>query len=793
MSMVPGGHPTLAAIAGGRTGCVSAGPARGIARNPAGSRSIQAVRPRSCGRSRWRGILSGSRFFEIPSRAEALVSCEQPRFLGKESSLMMKWLRAHTKQIMVVVVLLAMLSFVGGSALTQILGPKLGKEVYARAFGTDITQADMSYARRDLEVLESLFFMPQQFKSQYGEAWQFGRRDLRLDHWYLLALEAERSGVAVSDQEIDQQMQQFPPDTLDILRTQRKITPPDIRHALARQIAIQKNANHILSSAMPSEPQVRHYALETEEKIRVRFIAVPAERFVDSGEPVSEDELRAQFETNKDFDPADSETGFGYRYPRRVDIQYLVADLSEIAPQVPVSLDAVKSYWKNNRARYTKTIYVDPPPPAPVEGAPPDAPPPEPPAPIPQQVEKSFSEAQPDIERELRQRNAVQIAEQAIKKAQGILIKPWQDVRTDPETGFKPIPPGADNPDAMQEVGRRVSEEFGIPIRYGQTGLITEESLMTHPDLRGAHMPGGTAQTTLSQIVFRVPAFLSTDDAKQDAGLHLQLFQPVDSPFIGIGPQLMGDRMDYVQNRVILFRVVAAQESVPPTDYAEVREKVERDVRLARAFAKAEPTAKELYAIAARLGVEKAMELAQDLKSGTPAIVATSPPAFARRTRLPDTQLMEAAEQGKPTLTAPNVMGVGVSEEFVDRCFAMSEPSWEPPQIDVPETERILAATTQPAAEPAPVVQLISLPKFRKHFVVELAGNEPLDAERYENEVRQTAVFRLMGERSALLRSKWFDPAEIEKRAGYEKVAERALPDGYDGIQLPPRPAPPMF
>lgn len=53
---------------------------------------------------------------------------------------MMKWLRAHTKQIMVVVVLLAMLSFVGGSALVEILAPDPAKSVFGKAFGHDITQ-----------------------------------------------------------------------------------------------------------------------------------------------------------------------------------------------------------------------------------------------------------------------------------------------------------------------------------------------------------------------------------------------------------------------------------------------------------------------------------------------------------------------------------------------------------------------------------------------------------------------------------------------------------------------------
>lgn len=703
---------------------------------------------------------------------------------------MMKWLRAHSKQIMVIVVLLAMFSFVGGSALVSFLAPNPAKEVVARAYGSEITQGELSYARRDIEVLENIFFVPQQFKAQYGEVWQFGNRKLTPLHWYLLAQEAEKCGVAVSDQEVDQQIEALPPETVDMLRTVKRITPPEIRQALRRQIAIQKNANHILQSAMPSEAEVKHYIVDTEDKIRVKFAAVSAEKFADKDAPVAEEDLAAHFARYKDMDPIESDDGFGYMHPRRVKLQYIVADLADIAPLVQVSLDAVKAYWKANKANYKKTIFVEP---EPTSQTTTDATsqPTTKPAPQPKQVEKSFSEAQADIDREIRQKNALQIAEQAMKKALTLLAKPWQDVKTDPATGYKPVPPGADATAVMQEISDRVSREFGIPLKFIETGLMSEADLAAEPNLRGAFLPGAGADASLSACAFRIQPF-HKEKTEDDIGMWLQLHQPVDAPFTGMSPQMLGGTFQYTTARLIIFRVVDARESEAPAELSEVRERVERDVRLLKGYQKAEPVARELYAIAARLGLVKALDMMPALKTSPGPVMITTPPAFARRTRLNDALAREALDEGRPPLGAPSVTGVGVSEAFVDACFEMASSGWTPPAMDIPETEQTAAATTQPALEPAPVVRLISLPKLRKHFVVELEGTEPVDAEKFASQLRQNGYYRLLADRGNLLRSKWYETTEIEKRVGFERLGDPAG-GGLEGIHLPQAPEPPVF
>ncbi len=704
---------------------------------------------------------------------------------------MMKWFRTHTKQIMVALVLLAMFSFVGGSALVSLLAPNPLKEVFGRAFGQEFTHGDIQSAQRDVSILDKVSGLPSNYKTQYGEIWQFGRKDLRPEHWYLLAEEAQLAGVVVPDQELDRQMQGISADFLEDLRIKERITQSDIRASLARHVAIAKHSSHLSNAAMPSEAEVRHFVEDTEEKVRVRFVSLDADRFIDEAAPVTPEELAAQFEAHKNEDRKESESGFGYRYPPRVKMQYILASVPKVAPQLQISLDSVKAYWKANKPNYKKTIYVDPPSPA---SSQPASAPAEKPEPVPQVVEKSFSEARPDVERELRRRNARQIAEQAMRKVQTLLAKPWLDAKTDPDSGYKAVPLGADSPDVMREVSEQVSREFGIPLMYTETGLLSKEELMSHAELRSAGLEGEGPEMTLPEYAFRVPA-LDRPKAEGQTVPCLQYFQPCEAPLTASSPQFIGGKLEFVADRIIVFRVVEARPSEAPAGLDEVRAAVERDVRLARAFASIEPVAKEYDAVARRLGVEDALLLFDDLRERRGVTKAVAPAAFSRRVRVSEQLLAEKLDAGEPTVTAPAVAGIGVSPEFVDACFAMTAPGWHSDAPAIEQSQFMTAATTQPAKEPAPVIQLLPIEKLRRWFVIELMGLDAVDSDKFKTDLRKTAYLQLHGERQSVLRSDWFSPAAIEKRCGYERASELPGPGpaGNDTFQTVEPPAPPVF
>lgn len=719
---------------------------------------------------------------------------------------MMKWLRLYRKQIMVVLVLLAMLAFVGGPALQGLLKRDRTTEPYAKVFGKQITFADLYPAQRQTEVLERFLI-----------SWQYDIPDQRMAvrNWYMLGEEADRAGIMVSDEEVERDMQArlryleqigFGGGYLDTLRSRYNITPNHVRQALRRHIAIQKNFARVAEAAWPSEAEVRHYVKETEAKARVRFVALDAQKFVEEAQALSEADLQAHFEKYKDADPAESETGFGYRYARRVKVQYLLASLGQVQPQIAVSEDEAVAYWKQHKANYQKVEYVDEPVATsdPAASNPASSPPDTPPVQtkkVERNVPKAFSEAQPDIERELRKNKAELLMEQAMRKAARELLQPWENVESNADTGLKPIPAAAEAPDLMRTVCDRIQGEFGIPLTYAETPLSSKEELKRVPLLSTATIEGeGGQKLSAVDYAFHVPPFVSPKD-RGHGGLHLQLYQTPDAPLKGSTMELV-DRAFEQTSVLVLFRVVEAREPAPPADLNEVRARVEQDLRLAEAFGRIEPVAQELWAAAARVGLADAVPLFQDSPADRRIEPPVSPAPFAkrvdqsepsRRKRSPDPAYMDILKAGKPTLAAPAVSGVGASPEFVDACFAMADPNWLPPAIQVSDGARLETATTRPAASPAPRVTLLRVAKLKKWFVIELLGLDDVDQDRYEAQLRMGAYQAAKSDRMTRLHVTWFSPANIEARCGFEGLEGGPPPDVDEGIPMPEAPPEPIF
>ncbi len=699
---------------------------------------------------------------------------------------MMKWLRKHTKHIMVVVVLLAMLSFVGGSALQGIVSPNRGTQPFARAFGEEITYDDHLIAQKNTDVLERLRL-----------SWQYDpSREMLVDHWYLLATEAERAGIRVSDKEVENALQlrqqaligwNFPADYLDRLRSQN-ITIVDIRRALRRHLTILKNFQRAHSASIPSEAQIRHYVRDTEDKIRVRYVALDAEKFVDPDEPLAEEDLQALFEKHKDVLVADSETGRGYKYPQRVKVQYIHTSLEEIEPAIKVTIDEAKAYWKKNKAKYRKIEFVDAPAPTTTSATQPVTP-----RKISKQVQKSFSESRLDIERDIRQTKARQRAGLAMKKVVAALSAPWEGQPTDPGTGFKAIPAEVMDPDFLRSVSQSVAERIGIPLSYGETGLETQAELAAIKELEKVFTLGEDNQPlTLAECAFRCAPFLE-DQRRPGRSLRLQLYETPDAALSDGGTVYYSyasdgrNRIERPKNHWAIFRVIEAHLAEAPKTLDEVRSDVERDLRLVRTFDRIKAVAEEFHAVSSILGVGPALELLEDLRNKSGIQNAVSPPAFARRMsilKMGDQEAYDAAlRTGESPLTAPKVADVGSEEAFVDACFEMTQEGWKPAPVTILPTTHIETATTQPTVTPAPVVRLLPLAKQNRWYIVELLGTESVDSEKFQDRHRRNAYNTLKSEREYANWLSWFAPESITARCGFERI-ETAPPVGADeGIE----------
>jgi hypothetical protein len=339
----------------------------------------------------------------------------------------------------------------------------------------------------------------------------------------------------------------------------------------------------------------------------------------------------------------------------------------------------------------------------------------------------------------------------------------------------------------MKEASERFASEFKIQLEYGETPLVTKDELAKTKILSGAALEGAKGageNLRLEELAFHVPPFFTPTEGKETTP-SLQLFQLPDVPLVGSTYQFAGGTFESVVQKLVLFRVIEAHEAAAPASMDEVRPAVERDLRLMKAFKRADPSARELFAAGRRLGLEPALELFTELREKHGATLGTPPP-FARQSRKADQQLRDKLLSDEPTMEPPNVPGIGASREFVDACFEMTADDWRPPPMETPKSERIDAATTRPALAPAPKVRIVGLPAQKKWVIVELVGTEPVDEGQYQTKHRQTAYYNLMSERNVVLRDEWFNPDKIEKRCGYRRIAPEGEQVPIEGVARPP-------
>lgn len=675
---------------------------------------------------------------------------------------MMQWLRDHTKQIMVVVVLLAMLAFIGDQALMNMLSASEANEKYGKVFGETVRTRDLLAVQQDMMILERLGF-------QLNFS---GVKPVTSHHYYMLLAEAKAAGLSASQAEIDQTLkgQGATADVLQMLQPRNLYAPANVYEAVGHYIMINKNAERVIRAAMPSDAEVRHYAVDTEDRAKVKTVVLDASKFVDTAEVIPDAELQAHFDKYKGEFKAENPDGYGYKYPDRVKLQCIVADFSRIASQTTVTQEDASAHWRKNKAAYSISEKV--PVSQPATTNPTDTQP-APPSETMISREMTFSEARPQVEAEIKKKRAAQLAEQAMRKASTDLLKPWEVATSDKKTGLKPIPANVADAGHMEAIRNKAAAEAGIALDYMEIGPISKSDLAVHPAVGKAMVPGSDMQRlTLAEYAFRVPPlYKSTDEF--DATPRLQRYQTPDAPLpIESMPRYTIQNNQLVQmpgerTGLVLFRVIEAYESAPPATLAEVHAQVLSDLREKRAYERMESAAQQLYAAARKVGLTDALSLDDALKTKLGISAVSTPSPFARKMG--------------GELAPAQVEGIGAAEEFLTTVFSMSAADWTSPEpaTALPESP---ALTTRPAATPAPRVALVNLPKTRKRVVVEFLEMVPLTEDRYTSQVRSSSFQQLFQRRAREAGREWFDTKNIEKRCKFEPLATDPVRTG-EGVQ----------
>jgi hypothetical protein len=127
-----------------------------------------------------------------------------------------------------------------------------------------------------------------------------------------------------------------------------------VKHALASLMLIRGGFERAASTVKVSEPMVKQTLAQMGQTITVNTVDFSAAKYTDKVPEPKAEQLKAQFDKYADvLKGAVSPTnphGFGYRYPNRVKLQYIVVPKSDVRKMVEASKDAYA--WRVEAQKY---------------------------------------------------------------------------------------------------------------------------------------------------------------------------------------------------------------------------------------------------------------------------------------------------------------------------------------------------------------------------------------------------------------------------------------------------------
>lgn len=134
-----------------------------------------------------------------------------------------------------------------------------------------------------------------------------------------------------------------------------EMTDRDLYRALGREIRLQR----LLSVVVPPVP--RDAPMESWEKkaplltrVKLDVVNVPADKFIDKVPEPSDAELRKIYDEYKAVTPNPTMGIIGLREPRRVDVQYLAADVTKAAEKITVTDEEIAKYYEEHKDEFRR-------------------------------------------------------------------------------------------------------------------------------------------------------------------------------------------------------------------------------------------------------------------------------------------------------------------------------------------------------------------------------------------------------------------------------------------------------
>jgi hypothetical protein len=516
---------------------------------------------------------------------------------------LVKWIRKNERKLMAFVVIFIMLSFVGGTALMQIL-ERMGtgsNKAFAH-FGDKgrMTPNKIMQARAELMVLKVLrgdifcrfrttrygapdfrsrllgqiLFPDSQSASDVNNELKqaMGQGQLKVDaaqidnffrqagsnselFWILLKAEAQEAGCMVSTLKASETLKVFISQIMQGQITAAQLVESIIKNQavpeerviriFADLLGILTYAEIITENEDITTSQIRAAIARNRERIDAEYVKIGSEDFVDEQEEPSEEELLAHFNRYKVF-PAgetseDNPQGLGYKLPARVQIEYLIAKMDDIEGKIesPTEEELEQFYRRNVNSPNYSRLF---------------------------QYEIPADANEPDGENITKTKTYAELTEQI----RAILIREKRDRRADMifndarsivEAGFENLDLNTATAEQLksasgnyEEAAKKLSEKHEITVYSGKTGMLNAEDIASDGYLGQLAIEGRN----------QMPVYLGKIAlAVEEAGGSSLGYFDVSKPKMweNIGP--MKDRFGSV---ISIVRVIDAAKASEPED-----------------------------------------------------------------------------------------------------------------------------------------------------------------------------------------------------------------------------------
>lgn len=633
-----------------------------------------------------------------------------------------KLFRKYNKHLLVFFAVALMVAFLLPGTLRRMFAPQPYKRVIAQAYGEDIRLYDRRETEMETQILNALNSASRQRNNQNGRPFNWiafvQLSSSPILDYRLLILEARHKGIKVLPQQVDREFanRNIPPELINHVLDSFNVPLRTVRGAVANYLSVEKLLGLVSSAVKVSEPELKHLFIQTHQRIKSYIIPLSADDFTDEVSNPTEKDLTGYFAKNQER----------FRYPDRIAIEYIEADLQQIQKGIKISKVRARQYWKDHRNEFTKQVKVKTKAksqPATTQSTKPKL----------VTVQLTFEEAFPQVVKKLKYIKARENAINALATIKRLSQSYWRGAPVT-KTGVRQKPGEVSDYRKMSE---EIAKKHGIKFHYKKTKLLSPEGISKLKGIGSSFILENGRPLFIGQYAFRVLPLIAPP-SPEDTHQRLYLVQWQDSTGLmrSMGPNRR-------ENGFYLFRVIKVDKTHLPGSLDEVREKVVRDYRENRGYELAKKYAEKLKQSFRKKRLSEVIKserkIAKKLK-----IEKLEPQTFPMRTWSWTGQL-----------TPPRVKGIkGNPAIFVDECF---RKLWNQP-------------TTQPDGTFTSAI--ISDDTNRMCYLVQFIAKEQAKEEDYKRVKGFLARIMISQKQKSFFRT-WLNPISIHQRTQFQKMSVR--------------------